>query len=82
MGKYTPLGYPRAGPWLKGSHRGLVPAGSSPKAGVGSAPPCPQVATGTPTHPTSPAPAQPHLSEVHILRGGQPEAPLGALVGQ
>ena len=38
--------------------------------------------TVTSTHPAIPAPSKPHLGEVHILCGGQPEASLGALVGQ
>lgn len=65
-----------------------MPAESSPKAGVGSAPqfaprwPGAGSLTVTSTHPAIPAPSKPHLGEVHILCGGQPEASLGALVGQ
>lgn len=34
------------------------------------------------TQPAIPTYSKPHLSEVHILRGRQPKAPLGTLVGQ
>lgn len=36
----------------------------------------------TPTQAASPAYSKPHLSEVHILCGRQPKAPLGTLMGQ